>query len=127
MSRVYLHLPTPHHVFAHRVLVSSQSARATTILLSYRRAILISVYTHLLLLDHSQVWWRWSVPVSLLSPAFQSRSHPLAFAFSTHRASITLFLLVWAAELIFDADDDDQLSGASSGLGLGGMDKWKSD
>lgn len=83
-----------------------QSARFTTILLSYRRAILVAVYTHLLLLDQTKVWWRW--------------------------ASISLFLLVWAAELVFDGEEDDQLLAASGtgGLGLGGMTlgkEWKVD
>jgi len=40
---------------------SRPSSRLTTILLAYRQTILIAVYSHLLLLDHSsQVWWRWS-------------------------------------------------------------------
>ncbi|KAL7418172.1 ICE2-domain-containing protein [Mrakia frigida] len=81
------------------------SARATTILLSYRRAILISVYTHLLLLDDSAAVWRW--------------------------ASISLFLLVWAAELVLDGDEDDGVGGVGGGgLGLGGMNlgkEWKVD
>jgi hypothetical protein len=71
--------------------------RATTVVLSYRRAILISVYTHLLckpavlevigqsanntVLDAgSQTWWRW--------------------------LNIALFLAVWSLELLLDADDD---------------------
>ncbi|GHJ87558.1 hypothetical protein NliqN6_3960 [Naganishia liquefaciens] len=59
------------------------SARLTTILLSYRKAILIAVYTHLLLLDNgSQVWWRW--------------------------INIFITLGVWALELnIEDEYDDD--------------------
>ncbi|KAF8328228.1 uncharacterized protein EI90DRAFT_3146238 [Cantharellus anzutake] len=36
-------------------------SRLAAILLTYRQTILIAVYSHLLLLDHSsQVWWRWS-------------------------------------------------------------------
>lgn len=35
------------------------------------------------------------------------------------RASICLFLLVWAAELILDAEDDPGVSSADLGLGLG--------
>ncbi|GFZ44750.1 hypothetical protein JCM24511_02475 [Saitozyma sp. JCM 24511] len=55
--------------------------RVTTVVLSYRRAILIAVYTHLLLLDAgSQTWWRW--------------------------LNIALFLAVWSLELLLDADDD---------------------
>lgn len=55
--------------------------RITTVVLSYRRAILIAVYTHLLLLDAgSQTWWRW--------------------------VNIALFLAVWSLELLLDADDD---------------------
>ncbi|KAK8844666.1 hypothetical protein IAR55_006515 [Kwoniella newhampshirensis] len=56
--------------------------RITTTFLSYRRAILITVYTHLLLLDGgSQTWWRW--------------------------INIALFLSVWSLELLLDADADD--------------------
>ncbi|WWC67206.1 uncharacterized protein I206_101113 [Kwoniella pini CBS 10737] len=56
--------------------------RITTIVLSYRRAILIAVYTHLLLLDGgSQTWWRW--------------------------INIALFLAVWSLELLLDAEGDD--------------------
>jgi len=62
------------------------------VVLSYRRAILIAVYTHLLcewtraarlitVLDAgSQTWWRW--------------------------VNIALFLSVWSLELLLDADDD---------------------
>ncbi|ORY23537.1 ICE2-domain-containing protein [Naematelia encephala] len=56
--------------------------RVTTVVLSYRRAILIAVYTHLLLLDAgSQTWWRW--------------------------INIALFLSVWSLELLLDAEGDD--------------------
>ncbi|WVO16053.1 hypothetical protein L204_103718 [Cryptococcus depauperatus] len=56
--------------------------RLTTIFLSYRRAILIAVYTHLLLLDGgSQTWWRW--------------------------INIALLLSVWSLELLLDAEGDD--------------------
>lgn len=58
------------------------SSRATTILLSYRKAILIAVYTHLLLLDQgAQVWWRW--------------------------INIYVTLGVWALELTVEEDLDD--------------------
>ncbi|WVF66666.1 hypothetical protein IAT40_001407 [Kwoniella sp. CBS 6097] len=56
--------------------------RITTIVLSYRRAILIAVYTHLLLLDGgSQTWWRW--------------------------INIALFLSVWSLELLLDAEGEE--------------------
>lgn len=56
--------------------------RITTVFLSYRRAILIAVYTHLLLLDGgSQTWWRW--------------------------VNIALLLAVWSLELLLDAEGDD--------------------
>ncbi|WVQ82584.1 hypothetical protein IAT38_004714 [Cryptococcus sp. DSM 104549] len=56
--------------------------RITTVFLSYRRAVLIAVYTHLLLLDGgSQTWWRW--------------------------INIALFLSVWSLELLLDAEGDD--------------------
>ncbi|OCF60055.1 hypothetical protein L486_02728 [Kwoniella mangroviensis CBS 10435] len=59
--------------------------RITTVVLSYRRAILIAVYTHLLLLDGgSQTWWRW--------------------------INIALFLSVWSLELLLDAEGDDNES-----------------
>ncbi|WWD06237.1 hypothetical protein V865_004323 [Kwoniella europaea PYCC6329] len=59
--------------------------RITTVVLSYRRAILIAVYTHLLLLDGgSQTWWRW--------------------------INIALFLAVWSLELLLDAEGDDNES-----------------
>jgi len=51
------------------------------LLLTYRQTILIMVYSHLLLLDHSsQVWWRWMS------------------VFST--------LILWAVELVVGNDDD---------------------
>ena len=77
--------------------------RVTTVVLSYRRAILIAVYTHLLreLLDMtwlisvldagSQTWWRW--------------------------INIALFLSVWSLELLLDADGDDAES----------VSRWKVD
>ncbi|KAL7420250.1 hypothetical protein Q5752_005219 [Cryptotrichosporon argae] len=59
------------------------NVRVTTVVLAYRRAILIAVYTHLLLLDGgSQTWWRW--------------------------INIALFLSVWSLELMLDADDDTE-------------------
>ncbi|EKD01542.1 hypothetical protein A1Q2_04103 [Trichosporon asahii var. asahii CBS 8904] len=54
-----------------------RNMRITTIVLGYRRAILIAVYTHLL---RSQTWWRW--------------------------VNIALFLSVWSLELLLDADED---------------------
>ena len=71
--------------------------RPTTVVLAYRRAILIAVYTHLLrtfattaqeqvetdnpVLDAgSQTWWRW--------------------------VNITIFLATWSLELLLEADDD---------------------
>jgi hypothetical protein len=74
-----------------------QSMRPTTVVLAYRRAILIAVYTHLLrtspacqstwpaadetVLDAgSQTWWRW--------------------------VNITIFLATWSLELLLEADDD---------------------
>ena len=92
MVRLPLHIP---------VLVTTayqeQSMRPTTVVLAYRRAILIAVYTHLLrkcpktgfrmrlltppVLDAgSQTWWRW--------------------------INITLFLATWSLELLLEADDD---------------------
>ncbi|ODN73879.1 hypothetical protein L202_07396 [Cryptococcus amylolentus CBS 6039] len=60
--------------------------RIATVFLSYRRAILIAVYTHLLcnlqVLDGgSQTWWRW--------------------------INIALLLSVWSLELLLDAEGDD--------------------
>jgi len=72
--------------------------RVTTVILSYRRAILIAVYTHLLcesrplsllmtVLDAgSQTWWRW--------------------------VNIALFLSVWSLELLLDADEDTESVGS---------------
>jgi len=59
------------------------SSRVTAVLLAYRQTLLIAVYSHLLLLDHSsQVWWRWS--------------------------NVMFTLSVWAIEIIL-ADKDGEL------------------
>ncbi|KAF5312312.1 hypothetical protein D9619_003527 [Psilocybe cf. subviscida] len=53
----------------------------TKVLLTYRQSIFITVYSHLLLLDHSsQIWWRWM--------------------------NIFFTLIIWSIELIVSADDD---------------------
>ncbi|KAJ8514709.1 hypothetical protein ONZ45_g7788 [Pleurotus djamor] len=53
----------------------------TKILLTYRQFIFISVYSHLLLLDHSsQVWWRW--------------------------LNVFFTLTIWAVELLVSNEDD---------------------
>ncbi|KAF8499445.1 hypothetical protein JB92DRAFT_2981410 [Gautieria morchelliformis] len=58
------------------------TSRLTRILLTYRQFIFITVYSHLLLLDHSsQVWWRW--------------------------ANIFFTLALWALELLVSSGDDD--------------------
>ncbi|KAF8528003.1 hypothetical protein BU17DRAFT_39197 [Hysterangium stoloniferum] len=58
------------------------TSRLTHILLTYRQFIFITVYSHLLLLDHtSQVWWRW--------------------------ANIFFTLALWALELMVTSGDDD--------------------
>lgn len=57
------------------------TSRLTKILLTYRQSILVTVYTHLLLLDHSsQVWWRWM--------------------------NIFFTLFIWSIELLVSAEDD---------------------
>ncbi|KAF9510412.1 hypothetical protein BS47DRAFT_1331710 [Hydnum rufescens UP504] len=46
----------------------TRDSRLTAVLLAYRQTLLIAVYSHLLLLDHSsQVWWRWSNVLFTLS------------------------------------------------------------
>ncbi|KAE9408135.1 hypothetical protein BT96DRAFT_849761, partial [Gymnopus androsaceus JB14] len=53
----------------------------TRILLTYRQLLFVTVYSHLLLLDHSsQVWWRWIL--------------------------IFFTLIMWGLELTVSADDD---------------------
>ncbi|KAF9453864.1 hypothetical protein P691DRAFT_657690 [Macrolepiota fuliginosa MF-IS2] len=53
----------------------------THILLTYRQLIFITVYSHLLLLDHSsQIWWRWM--------------------------NIFLTLVIWSVELLVSSEDD---------------------
>jgi len=53
----------------------------TKLLLTYRQSIFITVYSHLLLLDHSsQIWWRWM--------------------------NIFFTLVIWSIELIVSSDDD---------------------
>jgi hypothetical protein len=57
------------------------TSKLTHILLSYRQLLFITVYSHLLLLDHSsQVWWRW--------------------------ISIFFTLIMWGVELLVSAEDD---------------------
>jgi len=56
-------------------------SKLTHILLTYRQSILVTVYTHLLLLDHSsQVWWRWM--------------------------NIFFTLVIWSIELLVSGEDD---------------------
>jgi hypothetical protein len=53
----------------------------TRILLTYRQSIFITVYSHLLLLDHSsQIWWRWM--------------------------NIFFTLILWSIELLVSSEDD---------------------
>lgn len=57
------------------------TSNLTRILLTYRQFIFITVYSHLLLLDHtSQIWWRWM--------------------------NIFLTLVIWSVELLVSSDDD---------------------
>ncbi|KAI5121268.1 hypothetical protein M0805_002313 [Coniferiporia weirii] len=59
------------------------TTRLTYFLLTYRQAILVTVYSHLLLLYQSsqlEVWWRWM--------------------------SIFLTLVIWSVELVVSSDDD---------------------
>ncbi|KAF8741701.1 ICE2, partial [Rhizoctonia solani] len=59
-----------------------QSSRVTTVLLTYRQTIFVTVYSHLLLLDHtSQVWWRWT--------------------------NIFFTLAAWSVEILLTGEDDD--------------------
>ncbi|KIM85142.1 hypothetical protein PILCRDRAFT_96343 [Piloderma croceum F 1598] len=54
----------------------------TRILFTYRQLILVMVYSHLLLLDHSsQIWWRWM--------------------------NIFFTLVIWAVELLVSGDGED--------------------
>ncbi|KAF8272907.1 hypothetical protein EI94DRAFT_1776607 [Lactarius quietus] len=58
-----------------------QTSKLTHILLTYRQSILVTVYSHLLLLDHSsQVWWRWM--------------------------NIFFTLAIWSIELLVSGEDD---------------------
>jgi len=51
------------------------------ILLTYRQSIFVTVYSHLLLLDHSsQIWWRWM--------------------------NIFFTLVIWSVELLVSSEDD---------------------
>ncbi|KAK2461951.1 hypothetical protein APHAL10511_006414 [Amanita phalloides] len=53
----------------------------TRILLTYRQTVFVTVYSHLLLLDHSsQIWWRWM--------------------------NIFLTLAIWSVELLVSSGDD---------------------
>lgn len=54
-------------------------------LLTYRQAIFVTVYSHLLLLDHpAQVWWRWM--------------------------NIFITLVIWSIELLVSSDDGDSVT-----------------
>ncbi|KAH7104123.1 ICE2-domain-containing protein [Auriculariales sp. MPI-PUGE-AT-0066] len=58
------------------------SSQLTSVILTYRQTIFTTVYSHLLLLDHSQqVWWRW--------------------------ASVIFTLVMWGLELAVSPEDDD--------------------
>lgn len=58
------------------------SSSITRTVLTYRQTIFTTVYSHLLLLDHSQqVWWRWM--------------------------SVFFTLVMWALELVVTPEDDD--------------------
>ncbi|TDL28627.1 hypothetical protein BD410DRAFT_711475 [Rickenella mellea] len=57
------------------------TSKLTYVLLTYRQSILVTVYSHLLLLDHSsQVWWRWM--------------------------NIFFTLVIWAIELLVSGGED---------------------
>jgi len=57
------------------------TSKLANILLTYRQSILVTVYSHLLLLDHSsQVWWRWM--------------------------NIYFTLVIWGIELLVSGEDD---------------------
>ncbi|KZT02642.1 uncharacterized protein LAESUDRAFT_661272 [Laetiporus sulphureus 93-53] len=57
------------------------TSKLTHVLLTYRQAIFVTVYSHLLLLDHySQVWWRWM--------------------------NIFMTLVIWSIELLVSSEDD---------------------
>jgi len=57
------------------------TSKLTHVLLTYRQSILVTVYSHLLLLDHSsQVWWRWM--------------------------NIFFTLVIWSIELLVSGEDD---------------------
>lgn len=57
------------------------TSKLTHLLLTYRQSIFVTVYSHLLLLDHSsQVWWRWM--------------------------NIFFTLAIWAIELLVGGDED---------------------
>ncbi|KAG8904588.1 hypothetical protein FRB99_001506 [Tulasnella sp. 403] len=62
------------------------SERLTAVLLAYRQTIFVTVYSHLLLLDHSSlVWWRW--------------------------ANVFFTLATWTVEMLLTNDDTDELVG----------------
>lgn len=61
------------------------TSKLINILLTYRQSILVTVYSHLLLLDHSsQVWWRWM--------------------------NIFFTLVIWSIELLVSAGEDDAIT-----------------
>ncbi|KAH9950398.1 hypothetical protein B0H21DRAFT_533382 [Amylocystis lapponica] len=57
------------------------TSKFTRLLLTYRQSLFVTVYSHLLLLDHSsQIWWRWM--------------------------NIFFTLVIWSVELLVSSDDD---------------------
>ncbi|KAF8632616.1 hypothetical protein AX15_001818 [Amanita polypyramis BW_CC] len=60
---------------------STPTSTFTRILLTYRQTVFVTVYSHLLLLDHSsQIWWRWM--------------------------NIFFALAIWSIELLVSSEDD---------------------
>ncbi|EIM92529.1 uncharacterized protein STEHIDRAFT_164792 [Stereum hirsutum FP-91666 SS1] len=58
------------------------TSKLAHVFLTYRQSILVTVYSHLLLLDHSsQIWWRWM--------------------------NIFFTIIAWSVELLVSPDDDD--------------------
>ncbi|KAH9937004.1 uncharacterized protein B0H18DRAFT_184402 [Fomitopsis serialis] len=61
------------------------TSKLTRLLLTYQQAIFVTVYSHLLLLDHSsQVWWRWM--------------------------NILFTMVIWSVELLVSGEDDDSVT-----------------
>jgi len=60
---------------------SRPTSTLTRTLLTYRQTVFVTVYSHLLLLDHSsQIWWRWT--------------------------NIFFTLVIWSIEILVGSDDD---------------------